>query len=175
MPPSSTISGSEPPPAAPVTNPAQCGTSDCINHVGCFTDMAGGVAAVPTPALKNTTIQQCFGTGIFRTCWNIPVITNSGWTALKCAAEAKKNGGSLFAIQVGMMGPIVEGKAGLGLVRALQKYGVPRHCNAADIYWAPSRPPPIRPPPPTHVHPSPSRCTLHNAARRPVLLWYRPG
>ena len=83
MPPSSTVSGTTPAPATSTANPTVCGTTDCINHVGCFIDMAGGVRAVPTPALRP------------------PTFTNSGWTALTCAAEAKKNAATVFAIQVG--------------------------------------------------------------------------
>ena len=109
MPPSSTISGSEPPPTDPVVNPVQCGAAECISHVGCVTDMAGGVHAVPTPALTNTTMQLCTVVAGIKNCVDYPVVANSGWTALTCAAEAKKNGGSLFAIQVGMWAPDVWG------------------------------------------------------------------
>jgi hypothetical protein len=86
MPPSSSIKGSDPaPPAATITNPAQCGTSDCITYIGCFTDLVGGVRAVPTPALQVVN----------------GVAGNFGWLPLTCAAAAKKNGASLFSVQFG--------------------------------------------------------------------------
>ena len=99
MPPSSSIKGSDPTPPAATSNPTQCGAQDCINHVGCFIDMAGGVRAVPTPALQS----GAFG------------VANWKWTALLCAQEAKKNGGSVFAIQVGTwMWGVVGADLGLG-------------------------------------------------------------
>ena len=86
MPPSSSIKGSDPaPPATTGTNTAQCGAADCINHAGCFVDMAGGVRAVPTPALQVVN----------------GVAGNNRWTPLMCAAAAKKNGATVFSIQVG--------------------------------------------------------------------------
>ena len=84
LPPSSTIKGSDPaPPETTGANPTQCGVQDCISHMGCFVDMAGGVRAVPTGGL--------------RLVW--PKLRNAGWTPLLCAAEAKLNGATIFAIQ----------------------------------------------------------------------------
>jgi hypothetical protein len=81
----------------------QCGTADCINHNGCFTDMVGGVRAVPTAALRYTTRRECSGSGVFKICFNVPIVVSTGFTPLTCAAEAKKNGGTVFAIQSGSL------------------------------------------------------------------------
>ena len=88
MPPSSIVLGSDPdPPTTTATNPTQCDEKNCINHAGCFVDLTGGVRAVPTTALKVTPPSK--------------TAANSKWTPLLCAAEAKNNYGTVFAIQVG--------------------------------------------------------------------------
>jgi hypothetical protein len=58
------------------------------------------------------------------------VVSNSGWTPLTCAAEAKKNGGSLFAIQVGMWALCPS----LGRPHTKKIARVVRHCSAS---WCP--------------------------------------
>ena len=155
MPPSSSISGSNPAPAlTPGTNPAQCGTADCINYIGCFTDLAGGVRAVPTAAYRTVRIKKC--NGPWNVCFYYPTLVATGWTPLTCAAEAKKNGGTIIAIQVGtwhVWGVWPQGGDSLGLrggpKRGMQGWGQHRIGGWAGTVVTAERIP-LPPPKPPH-------------------------
>ena len=90
-----------PPKATNTTNPAQCGTANCMLHVGCFANQVGGVQAVPNPALITVTVIKKIKSVVGTITIKIPTLQNSGWTPLTCAQYAKQAGADVFAMQTG--------------------------------------------------------------------------
>ena len=105
MPPSSTIKGSDPdPPATTGTNPSQCNTANCINHVGCFNAMTDGVRAVPTAAVKKREEKECSRSapGAPIQCTIRTFFDNKKYSPQECAAAAKRTENLVFSMQVSL-------------------------------------------------------------------------